>query len=317
KIDVIFSILKSIIVPNKSKGKISRQIDAPKQKRDNRFEVLPNGTLSIQNVNVQDRGQYLCVAANQYGSDKLLITLSVVTYPPRILGRRSKVITVHSGKALAMKCTAEGRPIPTISWVLANKTYVSESSTGNEAVFLQPDGTLVIKKVSVYDRGIYTCTANNPAGSDTVTIRLQVVAAPPIILEEKKQHVIENTGQSLRFPCTAKGNPYPDVHWVLFDGTVVKPLQYINGKLFLFPNGTLYIRNIASSDSGNYECIATSSTGSERRVVVLQVKHSDIIPRIAVSSQRLTQMSFGDNLLLNCSGPRKVKVPEPDGVNQT
>ncbi|XP_044288920.1 immunoglobulin superfamily member 10 [Varanus komodoensis] len=290
--------------------KISSGVDAPKQKRDNRFEVLPNGTLSIQNVNVQDRGQYLCVAANQYGSDKLLITLSVVTYPPRILGRRSKVITVHSGKALAMKCTAEGRPIPTISWVLANKTYVSESSTGNEAVFLQPDGTLVIKKVSVYDRGIYTCTANNPAGSDTVTIRLQVVAAPPIILEEKKQHVIENTGQSLRFPCTAKGNPYPDVHWVLFDGTVVKPLQYINGKLFLFPNGTLYIRNIASSDSGNYECIATSSTGSERRVVVLQVKHSDIIPRIAVSSQRLTQMSFGDNLLLNCSatGEPKPKI---------
>uniref|UniRef100_A0A8D2LPH1 Immunoglobulin superfamily member 10 n=1 Tax=Varanus komodoensis TaxID=61221 RepID=A0A8D2LPH1_VARKO len=164
-------------------------------------------------------------------------------------------------------------------------------------------GPWTIPKVSVYDRGIYTCTANNPAGSDTVTIRLQVVAAPPIILEEKKQHVIENTGQSLRFPCTAKGNPYPDVHWVLFDGTVVKPLQYINGKLFLFPNGTLYIRNIASSDSGNYECIATSSTGSERRVVVLQVKHSDIIPRIAVSSQRLTQMSFGDNLLLNYGNP--------------
>ncbi|XP_053246257.1 immunoglobulin superfamily member 10 isoform X3 [Podarcis raffonei] len=281
--------------------KVSSGVDVSKHKRDNRFEVLPNGTLSIQNINIQDRGQYLCVAANQHGSDRLLITLSVVTYPPRILEGRSKIITVHSDKPVALKCTAEGRPIPTVSWILANKTYISESSMGNEAVSVQADGTLVIKKVSVYDRGIYTCTASNAAGSDTMTVRLQVIAAPPIILEEKKQRMLENIGASLKLPCTAKGNPQPYVHWVLFDGTEVKPLQYINGKFFLFPNGTLYIRNISPSDSGNYECIATSSTGSERRVVIIQVEHSDTVPRITVSSQRLTQLNFGDRLLLNCS----------------
>uniref|UniRef100_A0A452H5U9 Ig-like domain-containing protein n=1 Tax=Gopherus agassizii TaxID=38772 RepID=A0A452H5U9_9SAUR len=105
--------------------------------RDNRFEVFANGTLSVQNVNIQDRGQYLCIAANQHGSDQLLVTLSVVAYPPRILEGRSKVITVHSGK-----------PIPTISWIL---------------------------EVTVYDRGLYTCMASNPAGADTLTVKLQQV----------------------------------------------------------------------------------------------------------------------------------------------
>ncbi|XP_015275106.1 PREDICTED: immunoglobulin superfamily member 10 [Gekko japonicus] len=275
--------------------------EALKQKHDSRFDVLPNGTLSIENVNIQDRGQYLCVAANQHGSDKLLITLSVVAYPPRILGGRSKIITVHSSKPMSMKCTAEGRPTPTISWILANKTYISQSSVGNEAAFVQADGTLMIKKVSMYDRGVYTCTASNPAGSDSMVVRLQVIAAPPIILEEKRQHVLGSVGESLKLPCTAKGNPHPNVHWVLFDGTAVKPLQYINSKLFLFPNGTLYLKNIAASDTGKYECIATSSTGSERRVVTLQVEHSETIPRIADASQRLTQLNFGDRLLLNCS----------------
>nr|XP_020637564.1 immunoglobulin superfamily member 10 [Pogona vitticeps] len=290
--------------------KISQGVDAPKLKKENKLEVFPNGTLFIQNTSIQDRGQYLCMATNQYGSDKLLVTLSVVTYPPRILGRKSKIVIVHSGKPVTMKCVAEGRPIPTISWILANKTYVSESSVGNEAVSVQRDGTLVIKKASVFDRGIYTCIAKNPAGSDTTIIRLQVIAAPPIIMEEKKQHVLENMGGNLKLPCTAKGNPHPSVHWVLFDGTEVKPLQYINGKLLLFPNGTLYIRNLTPSDSGNYECIATSSTGSERRVVTLQVEHTDTIPRIAVASQRLTQLNFGDRLLLNCSatGTPKPKI---------
>lgn len=278
-----------------------------KSKRDNRFEVFANGTLSIQNVNIQDRGQYLCVAANQHGSDRLLVTLSVVAYPPRILEGRSKVITVHSGKPVAMKCRAEGRPVPTISWILANKTYVSESSVESRQVFIQPDGTLIIKEVTVYDRGLYTCLANNPAGTDTLAVKLQVIAAPPIILEEKRQHIAGIMGKSLKIPCTAKGNPIPSLHWVIFDGTVVKPLQFINAKLFLFSNGTLHISNLVPSDSGNYECIATSSTGSERRVVNLMVEQRDTLPRIETASQKMTQLNFGDRLLLNCSATGEPK----------
>ncbi|XP_058043074.1 immunoglobulin superfamily member 10 isoform X1 [Ahaetulla prasina] len=288
--------------------KISAGADASKNRHGNRFKILPNGTLSIQNVNIQDRGQYLCVAANQQGSDKLLVTLSVVTYPPRIVGQSSKIITVHSGKPAVMKCASEGRPIPSITWVLANKTHISEFSIENEAVSLHSDGTLLIKKVSVYDRGIYTCTADNPVGSDTMAIRLQVIAAPPVILEDKKQLILETMGKSLTFPCTVKGDPHPTVHWVFPDETEVKPLHYVNDKVFLFPNGTLLVRNIVPSDSGKYECIATSSTGSERRVVLLQVEHRDIIPRISATSQRWTQLNFGNRLLLNCSA---IGEPKP------
>ncbi|KAM3834395.1 immunoglobulin superfamily member 10 [Vipera latastei] len=287
--------------------KISAGSDASKNRHRNRFEIFPNGTLSIQNVNIQDRGQYLCVAANQQGSDKLLVTLSVVTYPPRILGKSSRIITVHSGKPAFIRCAAEGHPIPSITWILANKTHISEFSVENEAVSLHSDGTLLIKKVSVYDRGIYTCTADNPIGSDTMAIRLQVIAAPPIILEDKKQLILKTMGESLKFPCTVKGDPHPTVHWVLPDGTEMKPLYYLNGKVFLFPNGSLLIRNIVPSDSGKYECIATSSTGSERRVVLLQVEHQDIIPRIGATSQRLTQLNFGNRLLLNCSATGEPK----------
>ncbi|XP_032081807.1 immunoglobulin superfamily member 10 [Thamnophis elegans] len=289
--------------------KLPAGADPSKNKYGNRFKILPNGTLSIQNTNIQDRGQYLCVAANQQGSDKLLVTLSVVTYPPRILGKSSKIITVHSGKPAVMKCASEGRPIPSITWILANKTQISEFSVENEAVSLHSDGTLLIKKVNVYDRGIYTCRADNPFGSDTMAIRLQVIAAPPIILEDKKQLILETMGRSLKFPCTVKGDPHPTVHWVFPDGTEVKPLHpYLNDKGFLFPNGTLLIRNIVPSDSGKYECIATSSTGSERRVVLLQVEHQDIIPRIAATSQRWTQLNFGNRLLLNCSA---IGEPKP------
>uniref|UniRef100_F7GEA8 Immunoglobulin superfamily member 10 n=1 Tax=Monodelphis domestica TaxID=13616 RepID=F7GEA8_MONDO len=290
--------------------RVSSGIVLSEETQESRFEVFSNGTLFIQNVNIQDRGQYLCVAANQHGSDRLHVTLSVIAYPPRILEGRTKEITAHSGSSVEVKCRAEGRPTPKISWILANQTMVSESFQGNNQALVKPDGTLVINTLTVYDRGIYTCMANNPAGMDSWLVKIQVIAAPPIILEQKRQFITGIWGENLKLPCTAQGNPQPSVHWVLLDGTEVKPLQFINAKWFLFPNGTLYIRNIASSDRGNYECIATSSTGSERRVVNLIIEERDTIPRIETASQKLTELNFGDKLLLNCSatGEPKPKI---------
>ncbi|XP_078523557.1 immunoglobulin superfamily member 10 [Lissotriton helveticus] len=272
-----------------------------KSRRGNKLEIFVNGTLSIPNVSIHDRGQYLCVAANQYGSDRLLVTLSVIAYPPRILEGHSKEITVHSGNSVDVKCQAEGRPTPEIVWILPNKSSVSEYSSENPRVSVKPDGTLTISDMTIYDRGLYKCLASNQAGSETLKVKIQVIAAPPIILEDKRQQVEGMLGENLKLPCSARGNPNPSVHWVLFDGTEVKPLQFINSKLFMFSNGTLYIRNLVSADSGNYECIATSSTGSERRVINLIVEQRESGPKIITASPKFTERNFGDQLLLNCS----------------
>ncbi|KAM4658726.1 immunoglobulin superfamily member 10 [Amazona ochrocephala] len=288
-------------------NKISTGTDAPDSRGNSRWMVFANGTLSITRVDLEDRGQYLCTAANPHGAARLLVTLSVVAYPPRITGSRWQLLTAHSGKPVTMKCKAEGRPSPTVSWVLANKTYISDSLAGNNKVHMETDGTLIIKEVTVYDRGLYTCMAENPAGTDKLIVKLQVIAAPPAILEEKRERVEVMMGENLKLPCTVEGNPQPTVHWVLSDGTVVKPLQLLNAKLFLFSNGTLYLSSITSSDSGNYECIATSSTGSERRVVSLMVQHRDTLPKIATASEEMTHLNFGDKLLLNCTATGEPK----------
>ncbi|XP_061861283.1 immunoglobulin superfamily member 10 [Colius striatus] len=275
---------------------------------DGRWLVFANGTLSIARAALRDRGQYLCTAANAHGTARLLVTVAVVAYPPRIAGAPRQLLTAYSGQPVALRCKAEGRPPPTVSWVLANKAHISESSAGAKGVRVEPDGTLVIEAATVYDRGLYTCMAENPAGTARLEVTLQVIAAPPAILEEKRQRLEGMMGESLRLPCTAQGDPQPTVHWALSDGTVVKPLQLVHAKLFLFPNGTLQLSNAAPADSGTYECIATSSTGSERRVVSLVVQHRDTLPKITSASPQMTHMEFGDKLLLNCTASGE---PEP------
>ncbi|XP_070983476.1 immunoglobulin superfamily member 10-like [Oncorhynchus clarkii lewisi] len=266
-----------------------------------KFEVFQNGTLSIQNANIKDRGQYLCLAENDQGSDKLLVTLSVVAYPSRILEPKVREIKSHSGKTVEMKCKVEGRPTPLVSWILANRTQV-RGHNSDPRVSVTPEGTLLIKQVSVYDRGHYKCIASNPAGADTATVRLQVVAAPPGILEAKRQQVQAGVGQSLWLPCTAQGSPQPTVHWVLYDGMAVLPMKTsVDPRVSVFANGTLHLTDTAATDSGKYECIVTSSTGSERRVVTLMVEKKEMAPEIVEASHLRTVLSYGDQLRLNCS----------------
>ncbi|XP_051814268.1 immunoglobulin superfamily member 10 isoform X2 [Acanthochromis polyacanthus] len=270
--------------------------------RMGKFEVLGNGTLSIQNANIKDRGQYLCLAENDHGSDKLLVTLSVVAYPSRILEPKMREIKSHAGNKVEMKCKTEGRPIPMISWILANRTQVRGQNTVKGRVSVSAEGTLVIEDVSVYDRGHYKCIASNPAGADTATVRLQVVAAPPGIIEEKRKQLKASQSQTLWLPCTGHGTPQPTVHWVLHDGSVVRSDKAASDtRILMYENGTLRIRDVTPAQSGKYECIATSSTGSERRVVTLTVETQQSAPQIVETSQRLTELSFGDQLRLNCA----------------
>ncbi|XP_043114202.1 immunoglobulin superfamily member 10 [Puntigrus tetrazona] len=266
-----------------------------------KFEVLKNGTLFIQKANIKDQGQYICFAQNEYGSDKLVVTLSVVAYPTRILEKKMRDIKVLAGKTMHLECRTEGRPVPIVSWILPNHTEVKGSITEHGRVTVTRMGTLTIQEVSVLDRGHYKCIASNPAGTDTATVHLQVVAAPPAILEEKRQLVRADIGQNLFLACSTYGDPRPTTHWVLHDGTIVQPLTYSHTKVSVFGNGTLHLRDVQITESGKYECIATSNTGSERRVVTLSVKRTETAPQITETSQQRTDVIYGGHLHLNCS----------------
>lgn len=276
-----------------------------------KFEVMTNGTLFIQNANIKDRGQYLCLAENDHGSDKLIVTLSVVAYPSRILEPKMREMKFHAGNKVEMTCKAEGRPTPMVSWILANRTQVRGQNAEIGRVSVSADGTLVIERVSVYDRGHYKCIASNPAGSDTATVRLQVVAAPPGIVEEKRQQVKVGVRQNLWLPCTGQGSPQPTIHWVLLDGSIIQFKRPASDtRMSVYGNGTLHIKDVTPEDSGKYECIATSSTGSERMVVTLSVERKESAPQIMEMSKRITSLYFEDQLRLNCSatGDPKPKI---------
>ncbi|KAK1804265.1 hypothetical protein P4O66_020302, partial [Electrophorus voltai] len=269
-------------------------------KHGQRFEVLPNGTFVIKNVQLQDRGQYLCTAQNKFGSDRMVLTLAIQTEPPKIQGPKHRDISVYLGKPISLDCTAAGKPQAQVSWILPDRTFVREIVVLDRPISLFPNGTLRIRYANFSSKGDYKCIASNAAGADTLTYHLHVAALPPTINEEASESISLNAGRSIYVHCTAKGEPEPLLKWVLPDSSQMKPTQFIERRLFVFPNGTLYVKSVSPTDTGRYECLAANVVGITKRVVELDVQQEALGPWKGLVQQHHVSAMYGSMVFLHC-----------------
>ncbi|XP_062384541.1 immunoglobulin superfamily member 10 [Sardina pilchardus] len=296
--------------------KVSTGASVAQNTRIQRFEVHSNGTFIIRKTLPSDRGQYMCSVQNQYGEDRAVVSLVVLSEHPRIVNPKYREASVHMGDSVDLECQAKGHPTPRVTWVLPDRGMVHTgalASTGSsvQRVALFPNGTLRITQSVYADRGIYKCIASNAAGADSVTVRLQVSALPPTILQGRHDNVSLPEGSTAYLHCSAQGSPSPAVRWTTPDNTQLRPSQFVTGRnLFVFPNGTLFVRSLGLADSGRYECAATNTIGAAWRAISLAVvpATASLRARIISSSPQNTQVGYGAQLRLDCIAAGK---PEP------
>lgn len=144
--------------------------------RAGRYTVLGNGTLSIQQVSIYDRGSYVCRVANEYGSSLLPVSVSVIAYPPQITSGPPSVTFAKRGVAIQLNCIASGIPRADVAWETPDKTRLVVGAQprlyGNR--YLHPQGSLIIQNPTQKDAGIYRCTARNAIGIDSRATFLNV-----------------------------------------------------------------------------------------------------------------------------------------------
>ncbi|XP_070770787.1 matrix-remodeling-associated protein 5-like [Enoplosus armatus] len=240
--------------------------------RAQRFEVLPNGTLVIQNVQLQDRGTYICSAHSFLGRDRLLTTLEVWTRPPRMQLASYRESTIHQGGEVHLECQADGVPTPLLSWVLPDRTVLTSIAPSTSRITLDTNGTLHISVTSPSDRGVYRCVASNSAGAASASVRVHVSSLPPVIQQPRDEHLLLYPGRLVYAHCSARGAPPPTLRWRIPDGTLVRPSQFLHGNLFVLPNGTLHVIRVGPKDSGIYECTASNAVGTDKRTVRIEIE---------------------------------------------
>lgn len=144
--------------------------------RAGRYAVLPNGTLSIQQASVYDRGSYTCSAANEYGSSLLTVSVAIIAYSPRISSGPPPTTYARKGVAVQLNCVATGIPKAEVAWETPDRTRLIVSTQprlfGNK--YIHPQGFLIIQNPTSRDTGFYRCTARNVIGVDSKATYLHV-----------------------------------------------------------------------------------------------------------------------------------------------
>ncbi|XP_068446823.1 matrix-remodeling-associated protein 5 [Clinocottus analis] len=293
-------------MPFLSWTKVASGASIAQNTRVQRFEVHPNGTLIIRNTHPLDGGQYLCTVQNQYGTDKLVVNLVVLSRHPRILQPRHRDITVGLGDIVKLECNVEGHPTPRVTWMLPNHVHVASAPLGvapQQHVAVFSNGTLQISQATSADRGIYKCIGSSAAGADSVSVRLHVSVMPPVIQQARHENTTLPDRSPAYIHCTATGAPQPVISWITPDGIQLTASKFGTGRnLIVFPNGTLYIRGLSQGNAGSYKCSASNAVASSTRTVILNTRRNPNFAKasITLSSPQRTNVIYGGRLLLNC-----------------
>ena len=112
-----------------------------------------NSTLQILHVRKDDSDLYYCAASNLLGRVEKK-TLLVVVSPPRFTVKPPAKVVAWVGGILILNCSATGDPQPVLTW----KKQGGQLPVGRSQ---QINGNLVIRSVTVNDKGIYSCVATN------------------------------------------------------------------------------------------------------------------------------------------------------------
>ncbi|XP_032667752.1 roundabout homolog 2-like [Odontomachus brunneus] len=224
-----------------------------------RGHILDDKSLRIERVNPQDYGTYICQAENSVGIISASATLTVHSKP--VFTNFPKDETVSAGTDVTISCAARGVPKPSIFWTReGSQELMFPGNTYQSHYTVTEDGSLSIKGAVRKDEGHYVCSAISQAGASTATVFLQVTSVeetPPPIIELGPANQTLPLKSVASLPCRAVGTPTPRVHWHK-EGVLVRP----GGRITMAINGTLFIDDLRSNDSGLYTCIASSESGN-------------------------------------------------------
>lgn len=129
--------------------------------------VGPHGLKGEQGVKGEPGPRGLPGAKGEPGES---ISSPVVTISPMKL-------TVRENQNAVFQCSATGNPRPTITWSQAHGSGLSDS------LQFEPNGKLVVRKVTLADSGRYICAARSALGSSNISASLQVEGKRKITIE--------------------------------------------------------------------------------------------------------------------------------------
>nr|KAF6314649.1 hemicentin 2 [Myotis myotis] len=262
--------------------------------------VLDEGSLFLASVSPSDGGDYECQASNEAGAASRRAKL-VVLVPPSIRedGRRANVSGM-AGQALMLECDANGFPAPEITW-FKDGQLIPE---GDSHRLLNEARALHLPRIQAGDSGLYSCRAENAAGTAQRDFELLVLIPPSVLGAGAAQEVLVLAGAQVELECWTSGVPTPQVEWTKDRQPILPGDPHVQ----LLEDGQLLrITSSHLGDEGRYQCAAISPAGQQAKDFQLRIHSPPTIWGSNETSEVAVIEGHPARLLCEARG-----VPAPD-----
>ncbi|KAG8235636.1 hypothetical protein J437_LFUL015669 [Ladona fulva] len=229
----------------------------------NHFVRINNGEtreeiseLKLLNISHNEAGKYQCIVSNQFGTTySTKSKISVLIYPT--FTKTPSNITLKTGNTARLECAAAGQPSPQIAW---QKDGGNDFPAARERrMHVMPtDDVFFIVNVKTSDMGVYSCTAQNPAGIIVANASLNVLETPHFVKPMESKEI--RAGETIVLECMASGSPKPRLTWRKDGGGLVPTERHF----FTAEDQLLIIVSTTPADGGKYECEMSNPLGTER-----------------------------------------------------
>uniref|UniRef100_A0A8C2I7M6 Cell adhesion molecule L1-like b n=1 Tax=Cyprinus carpio TaxID=7962 RepID=A0A8C2I7M6_CYPCA len=227
--------------------------------------------LTIEMVNEEDEGKYMCRVKNPHGEVVHYFHVSVEEPLEFEIEPQSQLVTI--GADVVIKCVVKANPQPSVVWRV-NGRLLNEVPTSNRKVL--KDGTISIHNAKPENSAVYQCEATNRHGTILVNANIMIMNIQPLILTENNLQYMAVEGKGVVMHCKVFSSPTSSITWSKTDSA-----NSVEGERFsVYKNGSLEIHNVMKEDMGEYSCFAQNTEGKVAIAATLEVKVNPYNPKL-------------------------------------
>ncbi|XP_078377520.1 tyrosine-protein kinase receptor Tie-1-like [Oculina patagonica] len=241
-----------------------------------RVRIVGKATLVIENITHQDNTIFQCklLANLVLQADQRSTVHLIVTVAPQLITSSVKA-SYNEGSTVNISCTASGTPDPDVQWNRNGKV----KSSGKKTAFM------AFNNISRADDGLYTCRANNSAGTDEHHVTL-VVRYAPTIQQATASAAKSWIGQTVKLKCVSDGIPTPTLTWYKSNAS-----QIIISSVTATQN-TVNVKMEVDQDFGDFKCGADNGLiPADYKIVKVQQIKKPGSPTITLSDIQATSLT--------------------------
>lgn len=257
----------------KKDGKSLKSDDNIRISRDTEDETLHH--LRVKKVQESDTGTFTLKASNSAGEEEKSAQLTITIEQPHFT-KQLRNITAKPSTDIILEAEVAGYPSPKITWYKDGKE-VEESLN---VTISQKDGIcrLILKNISNDSAGLYTCKAENEAGTDETqaTVTVSVGQESPRFTKPLHDETVDQ-GDEIVLEVEVKGSPPPLISWFK-DGRRLSQSPKVS---ITQADGIskLVLKNANDDNAGLYTCKADNDTGQDETQANVSVNPPQEVPK--------------------------------------